>query len=54
MQKLLDRGIALMILEKNISELLPLADRMILVKGGKIHTEFNRDQLQLLSDKDIQ
>lgn len=54
MQKLLDRGISLIILEKNISELLSLADRLILVKSGQIHVEFNRDELQFLSDKDIQ
>ncbi|MGI6085482.1 MAG: hypothetical protein ACOYIF_08555, partial [Acetivibrionales bacterium] len=53
MQKLLDRGISLMVLEKNISELLTLADRLIMIKGGQIHAEFSRDELQSLSEKDI-
>lgn len=50
MQKLLDRGIALLVLEKNITELLPVADRLIMVKGGQIHAEFSRDELKSLSD----
>lgn len=45
-QKLSGKGISLIILEKNISGLLSIADRTIMIRDGQISEEFNYNQFR--------
>ncbi len=50
LEKLLDKGIAVVILAVNLADSLALADRLIKVKDGMNYLECNREEFEGLPD----